>query len=120
MGSVKHRFNPASPPTTAWTEEVTRKDVLINLCSGNAKSGGDRQKSTEQEQHGRTGEGGSDQFDCNIVGEWRRCELVGRGAYGVVYRGELVATGQSIAVKQIQTTGTQKSKLQVPGDCCDS
>ena len=44
---------------------------------------------------------------------WRRCEEVGRGAHGTVYRALLLDTNESIAVKQIHTGGMKKSELQV-------
>ena len=47
------------------------------------------------------------------VGKWTRCEVLGRGAHGVVYRGVAEDTLESIAVKQIQTSAMGKSQLQV-------
>lgn len=49
----------------------------------------------------------------NGVGEWTKHEVLGRGAHGVVYRGVVVDTHESIAVKQIRTNGLGKSELQV-------
>lgn len=49
----------------------------------------------------------------NGVGKWTRCEVLGRGAHGVVYRGVTEDTLESIAVKQIQTSAMGKSQLQV-------
>lgn len=44
--------------------------------------------------------------------EWRKCEELGRGAHGTVYRAELLDTGESIAVKQILTSVVGKSDVQ--------
>ncbi|CAM9439630.1 unnamed protein product, partial [Hapterophycus canaliculatus] len=44
---------------------------------------------------------------------WRRCEELGRGAHGTVYRALVLETGESIAVKQILTAGMSRSELQV-------
>lgn len=44
---------------------------------------------------------------------WRRCEELGRGAHGTVYRALVLETGENIAVKQILTTGMSRSELQV-------
>lgn len=44
---------------------------------------------------------------------WRRCEELGRGAHGTVYRALVLETGESIAVKQILTSGMSRSELQV-------
>lgn len=49
----------------------------------------------------------------NGVGEWTKCELLGRGAHGKVYRGVVGTTGESIAVKQIQINGMGRSELHV-------
>ena len=49
----------------------------------------------------------------NGVGKWTRCEVLGRGAHGVVYRGVVEETLESIAVKQVQMNGTGRSQLQV-------
>lgn len=48
-----------------------------------------------------------------MIGEWHRREVLGRGAHGVVHRGVVVRTGQSIAVKQIHTGGMRQAELQV-------
>lgn len=55
---------------------------------------------------GRFGNGEQEQ-------RWRRCEELGRGAHGIVYRALLLDTNESIAVKQIQTSGMGASELQV-------
>ena len=47
------------------------------------------------------------------VGGWDKCEVLGRGAYGVVWRGELHSTRESIAVKQINTDGMGETELMV-------
>lgn len=49
----------------------------------------------------------------NGVGAWTKCEMLGRGAHGVVYRGVAAGSGESIAVKQIQLHGMGGSELQV-------
>lgn len=49
----------------------------------------------------------------NGVGEWTKCELLGRGAHGKVYRGVVGTMGESIAVKQIQINGMGRSELHV-------
>ncbi|CAM9375108.1 unnamed protein product [Chrysoparadoxa australica] len=45
------------------------------------------------------------------VGSWARHEVLGRGAYGVVYRGEL-KSGRMVAVKQIRIDGMGESELK--------
>lgn len=47
---------------------------------------------------------------------WAKCEELGRGAHGTVYRAILLDTGESIAVKQIHTSGMRRSELQVRGE----
>lgn len=48
-----------------------------------------------------------------MIGEWYRKEVLGRGAHGVVHRGIVVRTGRSIAVKQIRAGGMRQAELQV-------
>lgn len=46
---------------------------------------------------------------------WAKCEELGRGAHGTVYRAILLDTNESIAVKQIIKSGMRRSELQVGG-----
>ncbi|CAM9203576.1 unnamed protein product [Ascophyllum nodosum] len=55
----------------------------------------------------------------NGVGKWTRCEVLGRGAHGVVYRGVVEETLESIAVKQVQMNGTGRSQLQAAANEID-
>lgn len=43
---------------------------------------------------------------------WKKCEELGRGAHGTVYRAVRLDTGESIAVKQILTSVVSGSDLQ--------
>lgn len=49
----------------------------------------------------------------NGVGEWTKCEELGRGAHGIVYRGVVADTGENIAVKQFQRSGAGSADLKV-------
>lgn len=72
-------------------------------------------QSREKLEHVRTVQGTIDDrvgYE-NGVGKWTRCEVLGRGAHGVVYRGITEDTLESIAIKQIQTSAMGRSQLQV-------
>ena len=45
------------------------------------------------------------------VVRWKREELVGRGAYGKVYRGTDLATGKTIAIKTVMVQYKTKNSL---------
>ena len=43
--------------------------------------------------------------------DWERGERIGRGAQGMVYRGEITGTGAVVAVKQIDTNEINRNEL---------
>jgi serine/threonine protein kinase len=47
------------------------------------------------------------------VGDWTKKEVLGRGAFGIVWRGVLHSNGTNIAVKQIHTDGLGEGELKV-------
>ena len=47
------------------------------------------------------------------VGNWDKKEVLGRGAFGIVWRGVLHSNGTNIAVKQIHTDGLGEGELKV-------
>ena len=48
----------------------------------------------------------------NGAGAWTKCEELGRGAHGIVYRGVVADTGENIAVKQFQRSGAGSADLK--------
>lgn len=67
--------------------------------------------SEEENKGGGGGDGEVGSFGCGQ--RWVKCEELGRGAHGTVFRALVLGTSDSIAVKQILTTRMQRSELQV-------
>lgn len=79
-----------------------------------------RQGVRDSEASGGGGGGGSNfgfdlQQQQQHLQRWAKCEELGRGAHGTVYRAILLDTNESIAVKQIVKSGMRRSELQVRG-----
>lgn len=69
--------------------------------------------SSEEEEEAIGGAGGGEAGSFGYGQRWVKCEELGRGAHGTVYRALVLGTSDSIAVKQILTTRMQRSELQV-------
>ncbi|CAB1101595.1 unnamed protein product [Ectocarpus sp. CCAP 1310/34] len=73
-----------------------------------------RTSSSSEEEKKGGGSGGDGEVGSFGYGQrWVKCEELGRGAHGTVYRALVLGTSDSIAVKQILMTRMQKSELQV-------
>lgn len=115
---VRVEDSAANPEKLPWSK--MRVSTRIDT---EPSSGGPRCHHREvNPSSGRRQEEGiyNDLTSFNGIGDWRKCELLGRGAHGVVYRGVLAATGESVAVKQTHTKGISRSELQVSNDWVNS
>lgn len=105
----------ANPTKLPWSEMCVSTRMDTKRPGGGYRYHRHHRKAAS---NSRRRQGGLDSVvsSYNDVGDcWRKCELLGRGAHGVVYRGVLAATGESVAVKQISTNRI-RSELRVVSD----
>lgn len=85
---------------TATATAVTALNAAVSMST--------RLKNTSTSSSSSAGLGSYE----NGVGEWSKCEELGRGAHGIVYRGVVAETGENIAVKQFQSSGAGSADLK--------
>ena len=96
----------AQHPSTSYASDSNRGTSATTVTVANAAvSMSTRLKSTSTS----VGPGSYE----NGVGEWTKCEELGRGAHGIVYRGVVADSGENIAVKQFQRSGAGSADLKV-------